>query len=156
MAAGLSHAAQQGILNGIFRGSGGANTGYRPLAGGATFYIALLTTMPTALNGTGLTEVSTSGTAYARVGFTVADGTWTLTAGSGTTPANIKNASAINWAQATANWGTVLGIGISTSSSAGDNTAGNWLIFLDLVSSQTVNNLGTFSFPINNLQINCA
>jgi len=111
----------------------------------ANFYVALYTTMPTAQDGTGAVEVS--GGAYARQAVASGTSPWVATAASGTAQ-QTSNVNQISFPQATANWGTILGIGIYDASSGG-----NLLWFGTLTSSQTVNNGFTFVIAANNLVI---
>jgi hypothetical protein len=91
----------------------------------ATPYVALFTATPS--DSGGGTEVSTSGTAYARVASTTS---WpTASAGS------CANDVAIAFATATANWGTVTQFAIMDAS-----TAGNMLYWGDLTTPRTINN----------------
>ena len=66
-----------------------------------TQHVALFTTAPDIKSGAGGTEVSVSGTAYARTALTPSSG-WTAAANGA-----IENAAQIDWALATAAWGTV-------------------------------------------------
>lgn len=66
-----------------------------------TQHVALFTTAPDIKSGAGGTEVTTSGTAYARPALTPSSG-WTAAANGA-----IENAAQIDWALATAAWGTV-------------------------------------------------
>jgi hypothetical protein len=83
----------------------GANTPDAPLT---AQFVALYTTSPDIKDpiGTPGTEVSTSGTAYARADLTPASG-WDASSGGA-----IANAAQIDWAAATASWGTVLAAAI--------------------------------------------
>lgn len=108
----------------------------------ANTYVALYTTAPTARDGTGGVEVSTSGTAYARQA--IASTAWgaVATSGSGTTALEqILNSNAVSFATATGNWGTVVGAGLLDAASGG-----NLLDYADLSASQTVNTGNTFQF----------
>lgn len=132
-------AKEQLILNHLFRNVS--------LALPATnWHIGLFTTMPNEAGATGV-EVSTSGTAYARqavartgAGFAVP---------SGTAPAFTGNAGVITFAQATGNWGTVLGYGIFETVSGADLWA-----FATLSTSKPVNTGDTASFAIGVLKWN--
>lgn len=110
-------------------------------------YVALFTTAPTSRAGTGGTEVSTSGTAYARQA--IASSGWgaVSTSGSGVTSIEqILQSANVTFPTATSNWGTIVGAGLYDAS-----TGGNFLEYGDLSSSQTVNNGNTFQIPANNL-----
>ncbi len=75
-----------------------------------TKYLGLLTAAPSDTGGG--TEVSTSGTAYARqsVAFTL----------SGTSPTQVANTSQIDFPTATASWGTISHYGVYDAVSAGN------------------------------------
>jgi hypothetical protein len=103
----------------------------------ATTYVALLTTMPTDNNGTGIAEVS--GGAYARIGVTSSTG-WSAVSTSGSLQ-QMGNAAAVTFTTATANWGTIVGVAIYDAL-----TTGNMLYFAPLAANQVVNNGNTFSF----------
>jgi hypothetical protein len=111
----------------------------------ANIFAAAFTVKPAA-DGTGGTEVT--GGSYARVQIATAAGSWTAPA-TVSTNRQTKNNTAVNFVTATANWGTVVGIGWYDASSAG-----NLLWYEDLTSSQTVNNGFQLTFPVNNLQDN--
>ncbi len=117
----------------------------------ATWYIALFTTTCTDA-GPG-TEVSTSGTAYARQAVTASLANWAGTQGAGTTVASTgtngttSNNNAITWSASTAAWGTVTSVGWMDASSAGNR----W-ICIDLTSSLNVSGSGfTVSFAAGQL-----
>lgn len=101
----------------------------------ATLYLALHTATPDE-DGSG-TEVSTSGTAYARqtVAFTVSGNTATTSA-------------AVEYATATANFGTVSHVGIWDAS-----TAGNLIAYAALTSSKTIETGDVFRVPAGDLDI---
>lgn len=117
----------------------------------ATWYIALFTTTCTDA-GPG-TEVSTSGTAYARQAVTASLANWAGTQGAGTTVASTgtsgttSNNNAITWSASTAAWGTVTSVGWMDASSSGNR----W-ICIDLTSSLNVSGSGfTVSFAAGQL-----
>lgn len=101
----------------------------------STLYLALHTASP-AEDGSG-TEVSTSGTAYAReaVTFTVSGNTATTDA-------------AVEYATATANFGTVSHVGIWDAS-----TAGNLIAYAALTTSKTIETGDVFRVPAGDLDI---
>ena len=111
----------------------------------ANLFAAAFTVKPAA-DGTGGTEVS--GGSYARVSLATAVGSWTAPA-TVSTNRQTKNNTAITFPTATANWGTVVGIGWYDA-----NAAGNLLWYDDLTSSQTVNTGFQLTVPVNNLQSN--
>lgn len=95
-----------------------------------TVYVALFTTAPTDDSGTGAVEVS--GGSYARASITTSTG-WSTISGAPSAPAQISNGSTVTFATPTANWGTVLAIGIYDASSAGN------LLYWNTITSQTIN-----------------
>lgn len=109
------------------------------LLGSATYtkpsslYVALFVGNPTS----GGTEVSTSGTAYARLSaaFTISGGTAT-------------NTSALEWATATASWGTIDWVAIYDAS-----TSGNMLVTAQLSSSKTISSGDVLRIPASNLSV---
>jgi len=100
----------------------------------ATIYLALYTVAPTDAGGG--TEVS--GGAYARQSFT-------LTAASAGASSNSAD---ITFPQATADWGTVVAVGILDAL-----TAGNLLMWSLLDASKTVASGDTFKINVNDLDI---
>ena len=102
--------------------------------GPTNIYIAFFTTAP-ALDGTGGTEVTTSGTAYARVLAGPTDGVgsdcWTGPSG---TIQEYSNVTEIAFAVPTANWGTIVAAGLYDAS-----TGGNLLYVATLATPRTVN-----------------
>jgi hypothetical protein len=91
-------------------------------------YIALFTVTPS--DSGGGTEVT--GGSYARVARAPLDANWAApTGGNGTT----SNVAAVTFPTPTANWGTIVAIGIFDAS-----TSGNLLLWGPLVTSKTVNN----------------
>lgn len=100
-----------------------------------TLYLALHTANPDE-DGSG-TEVSTVGTAYARetVAFTVSGNTATTSA-------------AVEYATATANFGTVTHVAVWDAS-----TAGNMLAYAALTSSKTIETGDVFRVPAGDLDI---
>ena len=101
----------------------------------ATLYLALFTSNPDE-DASG-TEVSTSGTAYARqtVTFTVSGNTATTDA-------------AVEYSTATANFGTVSYVGVMDAS-----TGGNLLAYAALTSAKTIETGDVFRVPAGDLDI---
>lgn len=97
----------------------------------ASIFVGLFTSAP-ALDGTGGTEVSNSGTGYARVA--IAAGGW-----NGPSGGNLEysNASDVQFATPTANWGTIVAAGLYDSAIGGSN---NLLFIAYLTTSKVVNN----------------
>jgi len=105
---GFTNYTAQGILGHI--------TGKATIFAKPTAYLGLFTAVG-ADDGTGFTEVSTSGTAYARVATAAAD--WN--AASGTGPSSINNANGFSFPQATgAGFGTVIAFGLFDAASGGN------------------------------------
>jgi hypothetical protein len=99
------------------------------------WYLALFTTDP-GETGSG-TEVSTSGTAYARqsVAFTVTDNT-------------ASNSAAVEFPTATASYGTVTHVAVFDAS-----TAGNMIAYAALSSSKTIDTGDVLRVPAGDLDI---
>lgn len=117
----------------------------------ATWYIALATS--TCTDAGPDSEVSTSGTAYARQPVTASLANWAGTQGTGTTVASTgtggttSNNNAITWIASTAAWGTIQSVIWYDAS-----TAGNRWICINLTSSFNVSGSGiTVSFPAASL-----
>lgn len=125
--AGFSNFLETEILDHVFGGNAYTAPG--------TLYLALHTANPDE-DGSG-TEVSTSGTAYARqtVAFTVSGDTATTSA-------------AVEYSTATANFGTVTHVGVWDAS-----TAGNLLAYAALTSSKTIETGDVFRVPAGDLDI---
>ena len=109
-----------------------------------TVYVALFTTNPTADDGTGAVEVS--GGSYARAAITTSSG-WSAISGSGTSPHQISNAGVVTFATPTANWGTVIGIGIYDALTTGN------LLYWSSITSQSINTGVVASFAASALVI---
>tara|TARA_R100000353_G_scaffold129051_1_gene91682 strand:+ start:3503 stop:3895 length:393 start_codon:yes stop_codon:yes gene_type:complete len=105
----------------------------------STLYVALYTVAPSDTGGG--TEVS--GGAYARQ-----TGTFTV---SGTNPTTASNTAAIEYPTATANYGTVVAVGILDASSGG-----NLLAYSTLDSSKVVSSGDVFRFNAGDLDITLA
>lgn len=103
----------------------------------ATLYIALFTT---ADNDAGTARVEVSGGSYARAAVTSSLANWAGTQGAATTAASTGNTgttsnnNAIPFPAPTANWGSIVGIGIFDAA-----TAGNELWYGTLTTPKTVN-----------------
>tara|TARA_R100001163_G_scaffold27038_1_gene21963 strand:- start:4380 stop:4772 length:393 start_codon:yes stop_codon:yes gene_type:complete len=105
----------------------------------STLYVALYTVAPSDTGGG--TEVS--GGAYARQ-----TGTFTV---SGTNPTTASNTAAIEYPTATADYGTVVAVGILDASSSG-----NLLAYSTLDSSKVVSSGDVFRFNAGDLDITLA
>ena len=104
-----------------------------------THYVALYTVAPTDTGGG--TEVT--GGAYARQ-----TGAFTV---SGTNPTTATNSAAIEYPTATADYGTVVAVGILDASSGG-----NLLAYANLTTSKTVSTGDVFRFDAGDLDITLA
>lgn len=111
------------------------NSATRP----TTWYIGLFTTATTDAGGG--TEVSTSGTAYARQ--TIA---FSITQSSGTTKAG--NSSTITFPTATLDWGTVTHMAVFTAA-----TGGTMLFHGPLVTARTITSGDAFQISTGNFTI---
>ncbi len=117
--------------------------------GPATLYLGLYTTADNTMD----TGVEVTGGSYARVAITSSLANWSGTQGAGTTTVStgtsgrISNNNAITFPAPTANWGTVVGIGIHDAL-----VGGNLLYFAPLTTNDTVNNGDAApSFPAGSL-----
>jgi hypothetical protein len=110
-----------------------------------TVYVALCTTAPTAIDGTGLVEVS--GGSYARQA--IGGSGAASTSGAGTSALRQASTSgAITFPVATLNWGTIVGCAFYDASSAG-----NFLGYGDLTASQVVNSGNQFVLSAGNITL---
>jgi hypothetical protein len=107
-------------------------------------YIALYTTAPTDAGGG--TEVS--GGAYARQQVDPSDSNWSAPDNTGGLTDNVNN---ITFPVATANWGTIVAVGIFDRASGG-----NLLLWGNLAANKTINSGDQFIFPAGNLDITFA
>lgn len=107
----------------------------------ATVYVALVTTAPSDANGTGLVEVS--GGSYARVAVTNNDTNWPAASSR-----QKSNGSTVTFPTSTASWGTVAGFAFYDAA-----TAGNFLGYGDLSSSQPVGSGVTPQFAAGSLTV---
>ncbi|HEY4690299.1 MAG TPA: hypothetical protein VIK33_13370 [Anaerolineae bacterium] len=108
-------------------------------------YVALVTATVTDSN-TGSTITEPSGGAYARKQVNVNGGaspTWDLAASS-----VVDNTHAVTFAQASASWGTVVGVAIVDAA-----TVGNLLMYDNAMADQAVGSGDTVSFPIGDLDV---
>ena len=133
MAGGKSDPFRNYVLDYVLGG-----TSYTPLT---TVYIALFTVTPS--DTTSGTEVSTSGTAYARQSVTNNSGSW-----SASTTGVKQNLNLIDFGTATASWGTIVAGAIMSAS-----TSGYILYWGPLTSSKTINTNDGFRIPINGLTV---
>lgn len=126
--AGLTNFGEDLVLDFLFT----ATTATRPTA----WYVSLYTVAPT--ESTGGTEVS--GGSYARVStsFTV----------SGTAPTTASNTAAVEFAECTATWGTIVAAGIMDAS-----TSGNLIAFASLTTSKTIDTGDVLRFNAGALDV---
>lgn len=131
--AGFSDYLEDKVLDHVFGG-----TAY---TAPSTLYVALYTVAPTDTGGG--TEVTTTGTAYARQTATFSV--------SGTNPTTATNTAAVEYPTATANYGTVVAVGILDASSSG-----NLLAYANLDASKVVSSGDVFRFDAGDLDITLA
>ena len=105
----------------------------------STMYMGLSTTT-IANDGTGATEPSTSGTAYARVAIVNNKTNWATASA-----ASLTNATAITFTESTASWGTITYVFLAASATVG--TADIWY-FEALSVPKTVQTATTVQFAI--------
>lgn len=129
MASGFSNTFANTIIDHLLR-----NQAFTPVA---TVYVALFTTIPT--RSTAGTEVS--GGSYARQSVTLSAGAAGLS----------DNTNLLTYPTATADWGTVVGIGLMSAS-----TAGTLYWFGNLTANKTVGNGTTFSIAIGDIDLDAA
>jgi hypothetical protein len=129
--AGFSDYLEDKVLKHVFGGSAYSAPG--------TLYVALYTVAPTDTGGG--TEVSGGGYTRKTAAFTV----------SGTNPTQASNTAAIEYPTATANYGTVVAVGIFDASSSG-----NLMAYANLTSSKVVSTGDVFRFNAGDLDITLA
>lgn len=110
----------------------------------ATTYVALFTTAPTSDAGTGGTEVS--GGSYARIGITSSSG-WSAISGGATVAEQISNAGVVTFATPSANWGTVVAVGLYDALTVGN------LLYFATITPQVINSGVVASFAVGALVI---
>lgn len=129
--AGFSDYLEDKVLDHVF----GGNAYTAP----TTLYVALYTVAPTDTGGG--TEVS--GGAYARQ-----SGAFTV---SGTNPTTASNSAAVEYPTATADYGTVVAVGIFDALSSG-----NLLAYANLTTSKVVSTVDVFRFNTGDLDVTLA
>tara|TARA_R100000353_G_scaffold159077_1_gene118466 strand:- start:277 stop:669 length:393 start_codon:yes stop_codon:yes gene_type:complete len=129
--AGFSDYLEDKVLNHVF----GGNAFTAP----STLHVALYTVAPTDTGGG--TEVSGGGYTRKTATFTV----------SGTNPTQASNTAAIEYPTATANYGTVVAVGVFDASSSG-----NLMAYANLTSSKVVSTGDVFRFNAGDLDITLA
>lgn len=133
MAGSFSDYLEDKVLKHVF-----TNTAY---TAPSTLYVGLFTAAPTDAGGG--TEVSTSGTNYARqsMAFTV----------SGSSPTQAANSSAVEWGTAASSWGTIVAAAVFDAS-----TSGNMLAWADLTNNKTIAAGDVFRFPASSFVVTLA
>ena len=129
--AGFSDNLEDKVLDHVFGG-----TAY---TAPTTLYVALYTVAPTDTGGG--TEVSGGGYVRKTAAFTV----------SGTSPTTASNSAAVEYPTATANYGTVVAVGIFDALSGG-----NLLAYANLDTSKVVSTGDVFRFNTGDLDITLA
>ena len=129
--AGFSDYLEDKVLDHVF----GGNAYSAP----STLYVALYTVAPTDTGGG--TEVSGGGYVRKTATFNV----------SGTNPTTASNASAVEYPTATANYGTVVAVGIFDALSSG-----NLLAYANLTTSKVVSTGDVFRFNTGDLDVTLA
>lgn len=99
----------------------------------STLYVALFVGDP----ASGGTEISTSGSAYARIA-----ATFTISSGVAT------NTAAVEWATATSAWGSITWVAIYDAV-----TGGNQLVTAQLASAKTIGSGDVLRIPIGQLSV---
>jgi hypothetical protein len=134
MASGIGQTHANSLITSDFQ-----NSAY---TGPATLYLAVFTAAP---SDTGVgTEVTTSGTAYARIAITCNNTNFTpVSAGT------VLLATSQTYAQATANYGTVTDAAFMAASSGGTQP----YYWGDLNASVVINTGNTLSFPANSVEV---
>jgi hypothetical protein len=127
----MSNYLENKLVDHIFRG--------QTFAAPATLHVALYTAIPNDAGGG--TEVSTSGTNYARAAVTCSLANWAGTQSTGSTTASTgtggvtsNNAAIVFNAPGGTAWGSIVGFGIFDAA-----TGGNLLLFGSLSTAKTVN-----------------
>ena len=129
--AGFSDYLEDKVLDHVF----GGNAYSAP----STLYVALYTVAPTDTGGG--TEVSGGGYVRQSSAFTV----------SGTNPTTASNSAAVEYPTATADYGTVVAVGIFDASSSG-----NLLAYSNLTTSKVVSAGDVFRFNTGDLDVTLA
>lgn len=133
MAGSFSDYLEDKVLKHVF-----TNTAY---TAPSTLYVGLFTVAPS--DSGGGTEVSTSGTNYARqsMAFTV----------SGSSPTQAANNAAVEWGTAASSWGTIVAAAVFDASSGG-----NMLAWADLTNNKTISAGDVFRFPTSSFVVTLA
>ena len=129
--AGFSDYLEDKVLDHVF----GGNAYSAP----STLYVALYTVAPTDTGGG--TEVSGGGYVRQSSAFTV----------SGTNPTTASNSAAVEYPTATADYGTVVAVGIFDASSSG-----NLLAYANLTTSKVVSTGDVYRFNTGDLDVTLA
>jgi hypothetical protein len=118
--------------------------GQTALSNLSTMYMGLSTTT-IQISGTGSTEPSTSGTAYARVAIVNNKTNWGTASA-----ASLANAAAVTFAESTASWGTITYVFLAASGTRG--TADIWY-YEALSTPKTVQTATTVQFSIGAITV---
>jgi hypothetical protein len=113
--------------------------------GAVTGYVGLFTTLPT--DTTVAVSGVYSGEVGSNIGYARQTTTWNAPSFTGTAT-TLSNSAAITFPAASANWGTVVGVGIFDQSSGG-----NLIWWGPLTSSKVVNQTETFQFAAGALSL---
>ena len=118
------------------------------VASPSTLYVGLMTALPadTGTAGAPADGTEASGTSYARVAVTSASG-WSALSVVNSTQQHITNSGTITFPQAGGSWGTIIGYGIYSASTAGN------LICYGSVTSQAITTGMTPSFAAGQIDI---
>lgn len=135
-----TNAFEQIVIEGILKNTGVMAAGYTNL------YLALFTAVSDG-ELSSVTEVSTSGTAYARATLAAASA-WSAGGQNGSSQYEVSNAADISFTTATASWGTVTHFGIYTASSGG-----TLCYYGQLNASRAIGTNDQFRFLAGNLKI---
>lgn len=121
------------------------------LNGASAVYVALFTADPTDAGAT-TNEIATAGTAYARLKVNPNGGAapaWNLAVDNGAGGFKVTNAADLNFAVATAAWGTITHIALFDAV-----TGGNMLYSGALNASKVIGNTDKFTIPAGALVVN--
>lgn len=140
--AGFSSYYATQIVNNLLRAVPATPAGWTNVLRPAAVYVGLFTGAPTDAGGG--TEVT--GGAYARVAVAQADASWDAPAG---IPTATQNAASIQFPQATADWGTVVAMGVFDAA-----TGGNLLAWAPLTANRAVPNGATPSYSAGSFDLN--
>jgi hypothetical protein len=150
--AALSNIFENKLVDFMFRGQALGLNGASAAAGTgpANLYVGLLTAASGEAGGG--TEVSSSGTAYARAAVASSLANWAGTQGAGTTAVSsgttgtTSNNNIVSFISPTADWGLVIQAAVYDAP-----TGGNLLFYASLAFNKTINAQDLVSFPAGSL-----